>query len=403
MAEVRETSGGHQHYLLVSLPIMAVATALTATQYKLPSIIPQIIEAGILDMGAITVLMSIFSFAGIIFAIPAGALIGRIGPKLAIMLATAAAFLASLAVFTENVAAMVAFRVVEGISLYVVIVAGPVLIQQAVRPEKRGVATGIYIVGGMLGAFVAGLATPMLFGLGRLDAVWVGYGVFTLLTGAIVLLVVRGGKAAARTGARGAVGEAAPKLYRAIFSKDVLLLFASFVIFQVMLIGTISFSPTFLQQSGFDAGLSGVVSTLPMLMAIVSSVAFGAIADKTGSFKAVYITGFAAMCVSMLLMFAGTGPELWIGVVAMGLLGMGTPAIAMAAYPQMLRSPEAMSLGMGVMIVVQCIGQFIGTTLPAALLGPDINGWFMMSAVMLAMGVLGLVCAALCTFKRGKG
>jgi MFS family permease len=411
---MNQTKAGYQHYLVVSIAIMIVATALTATQYKLPSIIPQTIEAGLLDIGTITILMSVFSFAGIIFAIPAGVLIGRIGAKKAILLAVTTTCIASCAIFFDNTALLIVFRVFEGISLYMVIVAGPVLIQQIVEPAKRGVATGIYIVGGMLGAFVAGLATPVLFTLGSLVGVWMGYALFALVSGFILFLVVQevGGTTVQGTvvsgqdsGSERYIADASPVVptrpsYKTIFSKNIVLLFVSFIIFQIMLIATISFSPTFLQQHGFDPNLSGVVSTLPMLMAILSSVVFGAIADKTGNFKVGYLVGFAAMCISMFLMFTGTGLELWAGVFVMGLLGMGTPAIAMAAYPQMLKSPQLISIGMGVMIVIQCIGQFLGTTLPSLLLGTEIDNWQLMSLTTLVLGAFGLVCALLCKFRR---
>jgi MFS family permease len=378
---------------------MIVATALTAMQYKLPSIIPLIIEANLMDMGTITILMSIFSFAGIIFAIPAGALIGRIGAKKAILLAVCIACVSSLAIVIDNAMVLIVFRVFEGISLYMVIVAGPVLIQQVVEPSKRGTATGIYIVGGMLGAFVAGLITPLLFSLNSLAGVWLGYGVFALISGLIILLTIKDTSASAAPAAQVQTVATKPS-YASIFSRNVILLFSSFIIFQIMLIATISFSPTFLQQKGFDPQLSGVISTLPMLMAILSSIVFGTVADKTGNFKVVYLVGFIAMCVSMFLMFSGTGLELWAGVLIMGLLGMGTPAIAMASYPPMLKSPELISIGMGVMIVIQCVGQFLGTTLPSILLGTTIDNWPLMSFTMVGLGIIGLICALACAFKN---
>lgn len=407
-SDIRKREKEYQNHLLISIPIMIVATALTAMQYKLPSIIPQTLEAGLLDMGTITILMSIFPFTGIIFSIPAGALIGKIGPKRAILISVVITCLSSLAIFANSTMVLIAVRVFEGIALYMVIVAGPVLIQQTVNPAKIGVATGIYITGGMLGAFVAGLITPMLFAAGSLVGVWLGYGIFALVSGVIVFFVIKEKNITENVQTREALGAAAQNeraladrpSYASIFSKNVVLLFASFIIFQVMLIATISFSPTFLQQNNVDGNISGVISTLPMLMAVLSSVVFGVIADKTGNFKVVYLVGYVAMCVGMFLMFAGTGFELWIGVFIMGLLGMGTPAIAMAVYPQMLKSPALISIGMGVMIVMQCVGQFIGTSLPSLLLGEAVNNWQLMSFTMLGMGIVGLVLALICTFRR---
>ena len=372
-------------------------------QHKLSSVIPQILDAGLMDMTTITIMLSIFSFAGIIFAIPAGALVGKIGPKKTILLASLITSLSSLAVFADNMMVFIVFRALEGISLILAVVAGPVLIQQVVEPARRGIAVGIIICAGGLGAFIAGFIVPRLFNAGELVAVWLGLGVFALMTGTIFFFTVKD-KASCVEGSTGKMGDTAAVVekpsYTSIFTKNTLLLFASLIVFHLMLIATVSFSPTFLQQHGVNPNMSGVISTIPMLLGILSSVLFGALADKTHKYKILYLIGFIGMSAGVFLMFTNTGAELWIGAAAVGLLGLGTPAIAMAVFPQMLRSPTLISMGIGVLTVVQCFGQFLGTSLPPFLLGEGLNNWVLMQFVLLGLGAAGLIAALACSFKK---
>ncbi len=388
---------------------MVITTVLTAIQYKLPSIIPQVLEAGLLEMNTITLLNSIFALAGMVFAIPAGALVAKVGPKKTILLAALIAAIASLAVFAGNDLVLIIFRVLDGVALYTVLVSGPVLIQEVVEPSKRGIATGIYISGGVLGAFVAGVITPLFFNMGGLVGDWAGYGILALLSGILIFFAIKDQsyEAFENYEVEDAFSDNSKQLpeekpsYIRIFTKNTVLLLVSFILIQIMILGTINYSPTFLQQNGLNANLSGIISTLPMLLAVLASVAFGAIADKTGKFKLIYLVGYGSMCVGTFLMFAGTGFELWTGVVIMGLLGMGSPAIALAAFPQMLRSPSLVSIGMGVMIVAQCFGQFLGTVIPSFALGEALSNWTLMQFSVVGFGLAGFICAALCSFKRG--
>jgi MFS family permease len=157
-----------------------------------------------------------------------------------------------------------------------------------------------------------------------------------------------------------------------------------------------------LQQRAFDPTTSGIVSTLPMLISIVSSIVWGKLADATGRSKLLYVVGFAAMCVSVAMMFSGVDALLWAGIIIMGLLAMGNLGLGVAIFPTLLPSRDLVPLGMGVLIVAQCLGQFLGTALPPLFLGADVNQWPTMCAGVLALGVLGLICLLFVRFKGVK-
>jgi MFS family permease len=416
--QATDTRGATQPYLRVSVALMLIATAVLSMQYKLPTIIPQVVEQGLLDMPTITILMSIFTFAGIFFAIPAGVLVERIGARKALIVTVIIECVSAPVIFIGNPFILILFRLFEGIAFSLLLVAGPVIIQQNVHPSKHGIATGIWSLGGTMGAVTSGMATPALFGMAGLPGVWIGYAIFCLVCGCIFVALVKApasvrGKALAsakEAGERrlaetdGAMvaareGDGTKVPYRRLLRKNILFYLFGYAVFHTMLLGYLSFVPTFLQQQGFDPALAGTISILPMLISIVSALAFGMIADKTGRAKPLYLLGYAAMCLSVFLIFWGTQASLWIGIVAMGLLSMGILGIGVAAFPRLLSDRRLIPVGMGVFIVTQSLGQFLGTAIPPVLLGPGIDQWATMSYVLAGAGILGLISSALCRFK----
>ena len=90
---------------------------------------------------------------------------------------------------------------------------------------------------------------------------------------------------------------------------------------------------------------------------------------------------------------------MWVGAVGMGLIALGFPAIAIAAYPQILGDPKLLAFGMGVLLLMQSFGQFLGSLIPSMLLGPDVTNWVLTAGVMAVLGLAGTVLAFACKFK----
>ena len=76
----------------------------------------------------------------------------------------------------------------------------------------------------------------------------------------------------------------------------------------------------------------------------------------------------------------------------MGLVGLGGPVMCLTSYINVLGRPELMSIGMGVLMLVQSLGQFVGTWLVPLLLGPDVASWML-------TGIAGTAALALCKFR----
>lgn len=53
---------------------------------------------------------------------------------------------------------------------------------------------------------------------------------------------------------------------------------------------------------------------------------------------------------------------------------------------------------MGVLLLVQSLGQFLGSFVPSLLLGPDLTQWALCGAVLCAAGLVGAALVAACRF-----
>ena len=383
----------------IGIVLFLVATSVTMCQYKIPTIMVDIMGRFQISAGVASWLMSIFTFVGIIVAIPTGFLAKRIGPKKMIVLAVAINVVGQIGgAFATNVWVLLLTRAFEGVALVFTVASAPLLIQRVVAPSRIGTSTGIYMLGGMLGATIGGVLTPTLFYSVGYVGLWMTFAAIAAVSGIIFSAYVRRDvgplEDVTEEGGSNDIGD-----WRVFFRPNTLLFYVPFAIFQLVLLTILSYSPVSLQQQGMSAALSGVVSTLPMLLAIISSIAFGAISDSMGRCKPLCILGMLLLGPCCYIMLNCSGPIMWAALVIMGLTSMGAPTVFVAAYPTVLGKPELMSIGMGVLLLVQSLGQFLGTFVSSALLGPFLDQWVLCGTVACALALVGTLCVAACKFK----
>ncbi|MEI3232625.1 MAG: MFS transporter [Gordonibacter pamelaeae] len=387
----------YQNHVLVSVLLVLAGIAVALGQFKVPSIMPAIMEQFDMDVGSASMLMSVFTLAGIFLSLPTGFLARRFGAKnmmvAAVVVMVAGTAAGALATSAE---VLVLSRAVEGVALVFCGVSAPLAIRAYVAPGQGGFRER------HLGAVV--LARLVLRRGAYADRVRCGG-----LPGNVVRHGghrARGGRAHAAVraaGWRGALPRARPagagrrasredghggpvRPQRAAGARR-------FLMFNMVLISFLSFSPTFLQGEGMDATLAGFASTLPMLVAVASSPLFGVLADKTGRLKALMVASMLVMgpCAAVLLTTAG--PALWAAALVMGVVGLGAPTMFLIVYPSVVANKDAMPIAMGFLVLTQSLGQFLGSSIMPAVLGA--GGWAAAGAFALVLGLVGTALLAL--------
>lgn len=413
----------YQNYLVVSLSVLAVGVTMAMVQYKVPTIMIAIMEQYAMTASGGSWLMSIFTLMMAVTAIAIGELSVRMSPKRIIVFATCLIVLGSvMGAFAPNGVVLLVSRGIEGIALTAVTTCGPLVIQESVAPGRIGTSMGIWGMWGSLGSAIAAFLTPMVFAFAGLTSLWLFYCALVVIATVIMCICVRDPfkKASpvaledAVNASEGAAGvaqsdvtpdeasvprtEAKPS-YRELLTKDVLLFFCGFIAFNICLLAVLSLVPSILQMRGMDVSLSGFVSTLPMIISVASSPFFGMLSDKTGKTKwlLVFCLLFLGPCTFVLYNFEGA--VMWAGAVVMGVIGMGTTGLMITAFMKVISRPELATIGMGVLICVQGIGQFLGTFLVQGLLGPSFENTLLAGSVVMVIGLVGTLCTALCKMR----
>lgn len=397
------TKRDYKSWVLIAVILLLFGTAVASTQYKVPVIMPGIMERFSMDASSASWLMSIFTFVGIILAIPTGVLAKRFGPRTMLLCAAAVVAIGSvMGAFAGNGTMLIVSRGIEGIAFIFVTICGPLAVQRYVAPEKIGSATGIWALWVCLGSVVGGTLTPSLYTATGFVGVWVFYAAAAVVFAIIVAVVVKlptGLGNVDESGADVPTTETQPASYGEFLKPNILLFFLGFLIFNMVLLFVLAFSPSWMQAQGIDPTLSGFISTLPMLLAVISSPLFGAVSDRIGRCKPLYVIGMLSMGPCALLLLTGSGVSLWIGAILMGLIGLGVPVMCLTSYITVLGRPELMSIGMGVLMLVQSLGQFLGTFLAPLILGPGLDQWMTFGITALICGLLGTVVIAVCKFR----
>lgn len=392
--------------VLVGIITLIAGTSIAAIQYKVPTIMTDLMSMFSMNAEAASWLMSIFTLVGVFVAIPTGALAQRFGAKTMMLVACGIGIIGSIfGLFAGTAPLLIASRAVEGIALTVLTTCGPILVRMCVAPDKIGTAMGVWGIWGNMGSTIAAVVTPTLFENAGFSGVWTAFAVVTAVAAVLLLVVIRvprnaASAAVADAGAAAAADEAGerPSL-RSMLNKDVLLFFISFAIFNICLLAVLSFVPTILQMQDFDPTLSGFISTAPMLLSIISSPLFGVISDKIGRCKPLLFASTLVMGPCTFVLYNETSAVLWVAVAVMGLVGMGGIGQFLSAYAKLVPDPRLASMSMGVMVLVQGVGQFLGTFLVQMLLGPDLTNWFFAGVVLMVMALVGAGCILACKLK----
>ena len=387
-----ETASAAAWIILAILLLFSIAAPLN--QFKVPPIMPVLIEDLGISVSGAGLLMSVYAVTGLILALPAGLIFQRAGFRVTGLLAGGSIVLgAVLGALSRSMTGLLFSRVIEGAGTSFMAVLAPAIIGQWFAAEKRGTAMGVWSAWVPVGTVAMLVIAPALVSGSAADAgwrmVWWLGAAYALATTLLYLAVVRPAPSSpARTGnPEGAPSVGTGQVLR---NRNIWLLAAAFAAFNAAAIGMGTYLPTFLAaRHGLALGPAAWIASITSLITVFSAPAGGILSDRLGSRRKPYLAGFAAAIVLLPLTgFVGlTG--LIVFVVLSGLVLGVIPTNIFAGAVEAAGDPRQGGAAMAVIMVGQNAGMLLGPVIFGAL--AESAGWPAAFVSLAAMAALGLL------------
>ena len=387
---IRGTRSAATAWLILAV-LLLFSIAAPLNQFKVPPIVPILMDALGLSVSSAGLLMSVYAITGLILALPAGLIYQRAGARVTGILAGGSIVLgAALGALSQSMGGLLASRVIEGIGTSFMAVLAPAIIAQWFADRQRGTAMGIWAAWVPIGTAAMLILAPWIAQAAGWRAVWwLGAGYALVITLIYLLFVRQPSQAPGPLSNTPAAGPAI-KPAQVLRNRDIWLLAATFAAFNAAVIGLATYMPTFLTtERGLALGPAALLSSVSTLITIFSAPAGGILSDRIGSRKTPYLVGLALSVILLPLTGALSVGWLIVLVVITGLVIGMIPTTIFAAAVEQAGDQRLGGMAMAVIMVGQNGGMLLGPLVFGAL--AEGSGWpaaFASLAVMSALGLL---------------
>ncbi|MDC0335766.1 MFS transporter [Pseudodesulfovibrio sp.] len=374
---------------VVLLAIFIASVAAPINQFKVPPVMPALIGQFGLDMTMAGLLMSLFSFAGLVVAFPAGALLSRVGQKNTCIIALLAIMAGSLwGTFSGSTFVLLTSRTLEGAGMAILGVTAPVVIAGWFPPDRRGLPMGIWSAWVSTGVIIMMNVSPMVTPGGQWTQTWwLGTGI--VFVALLVFGVLHRNPESGESD--GDVGHPPmTQMFREVLAmRDVWFISITLFSFNIMVLAMNTFFPTYLSKVvGLPMAEADFYSSLPNLVMLVSCPLGGLLADKVGSRKRIFSICMALLGVWWIVALRAPASAIpWVMVV-FGLLGGPVITTIITALPAAVKRPALIGFGMSLLMFWHHLGEFAGPIYFGKILDMTSN-WTTAAAFMVPICLIG--------------
>ncbi len=385
-------------YAWVILFIVFLASVIAPlNQFKVPPVIPQLMDQFHLDMTSVGLLMSVFSIAGFVLSLPTGFFFGKLGAKVSGLLSISLIIARSLwGMYSTTSTMLLLSRTLEGAGMAIIGVIAPVILSAWFPARMRGLALGIWSTWFSVGVILMMNLAPLLLRGGTWRTVWLfatAACVVALVLFAVFYRDPEGGLAGVSEPHGGASHPKENLLLAVLSIRDIWLLSLALVVFNILVMAMNTFLPAFLSKvHHMSPESAGFYSSLSNMVMVVSCPLGGWISDRLNSRKWIISIGLGMLSVWWALMFGVSPRMIPILAVYFGLIAGPIITIILAALPEVVKRPELMGFGMAMQMFNMKLGAFIGPLLFGRLL--DLSSWTTAAHAMIPICLFGAVCAS---------
>lgn len=374
--------------------ILLASLAAPLNQFKVPPVMPLLMQAFGVSAAQAGLLMSLFAITGLFLAIPAGFIFQKLGYRLTGMIAILSLVIgAGWGAFSRGFDIMLASRFVEGAGMSLMSVVAPAVIALWFSAESRGKAMGIWAIWVPLGSTIMFLLAPTLAGRWNWPGVW-WFGCFYAVLVGFLYLVFLKSKSADSPNPKGEVSSGRIQdhgLAKVLSNRDLWLTSLLFCCFNFVFIAFITWAPTFLHQvRGISMARAAFLVSLTTILTIIACPTSGWVSDRIGTRKWVAVIPMVLMAPLFLLFFSAGETGFLALVILLGFIGGFVPTGVFSGAVEMAGDERLSGMAMAVIQIGQNAGM---------LLGPLVFGWVIESGggwqtafwVLAPLSVLGAV------------
>jgi len=356
-------------WLILFIVLLASVTA-SMSQFKVPPVLPLLMEAFSEAPGSAGLLMSLFALTGLFMAIPSGMILQRWGYAATGLTAISCMVLgAGVGALSKGTGIMLASRFIEGAGMSLMAVLAPAIIALWFAEERRGRAMGIWSVWLPLGSTIMFLIAPLLAAYWGWRGVW-WFGFFSTLAVGIFfyLFIASNPRPHSDPGnpspANGLMGAG----FRAVLrNRDLWLISLLFGCFNFVFVGFITWAPTFLGQGRHvSMAHAALLVSLTTIVSMAAGPTAGWISDRIGSRKGICAIPPILMGFLFPLSFSAGESLFFLLAIAIGFLAGFVPTGVFSAGVEVVGDEQLAGMAMAVIQIGQNSGM---------ILGPLILGW----------------------------
>ena len=362
---------------LVLAVLLLFSIAAPLNQFKVPPILPIIMQSFNLSVGQAGLLMSLYAVTGVILALPAGLIFQRAGFRLTSLLAGGSIVVGAVwGALSPNITSVLASRVVEGVGTSLIAVLAPATVAMWFAASRRGVAMGVWANWVPLGSVAMLFVGPQLAQSGNWRAVWWFSALYTLAVTGIFLIFAKPAPATAAPAAQSAnPAPAVESTGRVLRNINLWLLSLTFACFNMAYIGFATYIPTYLaMEQNIPLARAAEWASLGAFTSMISAPLAGIFSDRIGSRKIPYLLGLVLSGVALPLAGFVTGNALIALIGLQGLAAGLVPPNMYSAAVEVVGDERLGGLAMGVMMVGQNAGMLLGPIVFGAL-AESAGGW----------------------------
>jgi len=396
-SEVKLNSGkSWLQFVVVFLTGITIAMGM----FKVPVNMPNIMHEFGNSMTEVGLLMSVVGFTCIFTAIPAGAVMQKIGAKKFGIIVVASGIIENIiGAMAPNFWVLLGTRFLEGISYGCMSMVSVAIISAYFSTDKRGLPNGIWVIWVSVAQLVVAQLANLLVPSFGWRSEWMAIAVIQAILLAVFIAFVKDPRNAGME--EGAVfDEPAEKVsVLAGLKEPAVWLFSASLCFVAVGCGCLTgLYPTYLQTGlGLDAVTANNIISLETIGGIVGSVAVGWVINHTKvRNRGILLCIIAVISIGCFaFQFSMTAAIIAPFIVFYTAVTQFNMPVGFALVPDAVKKPQVLSMAIGVLMIGANLGGALSTVLPSMLVDGAGGDWSACVPMVVGFAVASLVFAIL--------